>query len=87
MQSREPGKTYSEVTYLSSDLSWAAPPYAYACGCVLAYADKRLTIFNTYTHPADQPMANLRGIFMSIISQHNIGIIWQYNMRHAWRIA
>ena len=32
-------------------------------------------------------MANLRGIFMSIISQHNIGIIWQYNMRHAWRIA
>ena len=37
---------YREVTYLSSDLSWAALPYAYACGCVLAYADKRLTIFN-----------------------------------------
>ena len=30
------------VTYLS----WAAPSYACACGCVLAYADKRLTIFN-----------------------------------------
>ena len=25
-------------------LNWPAPPYAYACGCVLAYADKRLTI-------------------------------------------
>ena len=23
----------------------------HACGCVLAYADKRLTIFITYTHP------------------------------------
>ena len=29
------------------------PPYAYARGCVLAYADKRLTIFNTYTHPTE----------------------------------
>ena len=28
-----------EVAYLR----WAAPPYAYACGCVLAYADKRHT--------------------------------------------
>ena len=35
--------------------------YAYACGCVLAYADKRLTIFNTYAHPTDQPIAHLRG--------------------------
>ena len=61
MQSREPGETYREVTYLSSDLSWAAPPYAYACGCVLAYADKQLTIFNTYAHPTDQPIAHLRG--------------------------
>ena len=61
VQSREPGKTYCEVTYRSSDLSWAAPPYAYACGCVLAYADKRLTIFNTYAHPTDLPIAHLRG--------------------------
>ena len=38
-------------------LSWAAPPYVYACGCVLAYAEKWLTIFNTYTHPTDQPIA------------------------------
>ena len=29
---------YRKVTYLN----WAAPPYAYACGCVLAFADKRL---------------------------------------------
>ena len=41
-------KNVPKVTYRSSDLRWAAPPYAYACGCVLAYADKRLTIFNTY---------------------------------------
>ena len=40
MQSREPGKTYREVTYRSSDLSWTAPPYAYAYGCVLAYAER-----------------------------------------------
>ena len=57
VQSRGPGNTHREGTYLS----WAAPPYAYACGCVLAYADKRLPIFNTYTHPTDQPMAHLRG--------------------------
>ena len=50
-------KPHREVTYLS----WATPPYAYACGCVLAYADKRLTIFNTYAHPIDQPIAHLRG--------------------------
>ena len=49
--------THREVTYLS----WAAQPYAYACGCVLANVDKRLTIFNTYTHPTDQPIAHLRG--------------------------
>ena len=64
VQSRGPGKTYRDVTYLSSDLSWAAPPYAYACGCVLAYADRRLIImnyFNTYTHPTDPPIAHLRG--------------------------
>ena len=36
VQSQGPGSTHREVTYLS----WAAPPYAYACGCVLAYADK-----------------------------------------------
>ena len=41
MQSRGPGNTHREVTYLS----WAALPYAFACGCVLANADKRLTIF------------------------------------------
>ena len=52
-----PGNTYRKVTYLN----WAAPPYAYACGCVLAYADKRLTIFNTYAHPTNQPIAHLRG--------------------------
>ena len=57
VQSRGPGNTHREVTYLS----WAAPPYAYACGCVLAYAGKRLTIFNTYTLPTDQPIAHLRG--------------------------
>ena len=34
----------------TSTWAWAAPPYAYACDCVLAYADKRLTIFNSYTH-------------------------------------
>ena len=28
---------------------------------MLAYADKRLTIFNTYTHPTDPPIAHLRG--------------------------
>ena len=49
VQSRGPGNTHREVTYLS----WAAPLYAYACGCVLAYADKRLTLFNTYTHLTD----------------------------------
>ena len=53
VQSRGPGNTHREVTYLS----WAAPPYAYACGCVLAYADKWLTIFNACTHPVDQPIA------------------------------
>ena len=47
MQSRGPGNTHREVTYLR----WAALPYVYACGCVLANADKRHTIFNTYTHP------------------------------------
>ena len=57
MQSRGPGNTHREVAYLS----WAAPPYAYACGCVLTYVDKRLTMFNTYTHPTDQPIAHLRG--------------------------
>ena len=33
VQSRGPGNTHREreVTYLS----WAAPPYAYVCGCVL----------------------------------------------------
>ena len=53
VQSRGPGNTHREVTYLI----WATPPYAYACGCVLAYADKRLTIFNTHAHPTDQPIA------------------------------
>ena len=57
VQSRGPGNTHRKVTYLN----WAAPPYAYACGCELAYADKRLTIFNTYAHPTDQPIAHLRG--------------------------
>ena len=46
-----------KVTYLS----WAALPYEYACGCVLANADKRLTIVNTYTHTTDQPRAHLQG--------------------------
>ena len=27
------------------------PRHMLACGCVLEYADKRLTIFITYTHP------------------------------------
>ena len=45
-----------KLPYRSSDLSWAAPPYA--CGCVLAYADKRLTIFNTYAHPTDISIIN-----------------------------
>ena len=44
VQSRGPGNTHREVTYLS----WVALPYAYACGCVLANADKRLILFNTY---------------------------------------
>ena len=57
VQSRGPGNTHREVTYLS----WAAPPYAYACGCVLANADKRLTIFNTYAHPTYQSIAHLQG--------------------------
>ena len=58
MQSRGPGNTHREVTYLS----WAALPYAYACGCVLANAeDKRLTLVNTYTHSTDQPIAHLQG--------------------------
>ena len=61
MQSRGQGKTYREETYLSTDLSWAAPPYTYACGCVLAYADKRLTKLNIYTHSTDQPITHLRG--------------------------
>ena len=39
VQSRGPRKTYREVTYFSTDLSWAAPLYAYVCGCVLAYVD------------------------------------------------
>ena len=39
-QSRGPGNAYRKVTYLN----WAAPLYAYACGCVLAYANKRFTI-------------------------------------------
>ena len=38
MQSRGPGNTHREVTYLS----WATPPYVYACGCVLGYADKEV---------------------------------------------
>ena len=32
VQSQGPGNTHREVTYLS----WAAPPYACVCGCVLA---------------------------------------------------
>ena len=28
---------------------------------MLAYADKRLTILNTHTHPTDQPIDHLRG--------------------------
>ena len=52
MQIRGPGNTHREVTYLS----WATPPYAYACGSVIAYADKRLTLSNTYAHPTDQPI-------------------------------
>ena len=55
--SRGPGNTHCEVTYLSL----AALPYAYACGCVLANADKRLTIINTYTHSTYQPIAHLQG--------------------------
>ena len=37
--------------------SWATSPYAYACGCVLAYADKRLLyLIPTPTqHPTDPP--------------------------------
>ena len=50
VQSRGPGNTHREPTS-----SWAAPPYAYACGCVLANADKRLTIFNTYAHSPINP--------------------------------
>ena len=41
VQSRGPGNTHREGTYLQL----GSPAYAYACGCVLAYADKRLTIF------------------------------------------
>ena len=33
----------------------------HACGCVLAYADKRLTILITYTHPDQSTQAHLRG--------------------------
>ena len=39
-------------------LSWAAPPYAYVCGCVtdaadrvLAYADKRKRLTILHPHP------------------------------------
>ena len=57
MQSRGPGNTHREGTYLS----WTALPYVYVRGCVLANADKRLTIVNTYTHTTDQPIAHLQG--------------------------
>ena len=33
----------------------------HACGCVLAYAEKRLTILITYTHPDQSTQAHLRG--------------------------
>ena len=42
VQIRGPGNTHREVTHLS----WAAPPYAYACGCVLAYAYLLLFLFS-----------------------------------------
>ena len=32
---------------------------------MLAYADKQLTILNTYTHPTDQPIAHLRAMTAS----------------------
>ena len=35
---------------------------------MLAYADKRLTIFNTYTQPTDPPIAHLRGQHPLVIS-------------------
>ena len=50
-------KTYREVTYRRSD-QLGSPAICVACGCVLAYADKRLTIFNTYAHLTDQPIAH-----------------------------
>ena len=33
----------------------------HACGCVLAYGDKRLTILITYTQPDQSTIAHLRG--------------------------
>ena len=46
VQSRGPRNTHREVTYLQQQ-----PRHMHACGCVLAYANKRLTILITYTHP------------------------------------
>ena len=48
LQSRGPGNTHREVTYLS----WAAPPYAYACGCVLACGVHMRTNGLLYLMPA-----------------------------------
>ena len=40
--------------------SWAAPPYAYACGCVLANAQTAYYIYHLRPF-TDQPIAHLRG--------------------------
>ena len=46
-----------EVTYLTLGGS----PAIHACACVLAHANKRLTILITYTHPDQSTQAHLRG--------------------------
>ena len=57
VQSRGPGGTHHEVTYLQ-----LGSPAICMCVWVLAYADKRLTILHTYSPTptyTDEPIAHL----------------------------
>ena len=63
VQSRGPRNTHREGTYLQL----GSPAICEACGCVLAYADKRLTTFNTYYWCTIYPWPENRPPFLNSI--------------------